>query len=113
MKVSLQIFKEWTSSVKKKAREIFVSRNLTGGGFPTHKFLTDIEEKLLNVFSKLIVEGMDVLELGIEENPKKIRARHTSHTVLSTKIKNISLKRTGYKSEYVSLNTHDLYNFRI
>lgn len=60
-----QIFWNWTSSIKRKAREIFVQRHLTGGGSGPEKFLTDLESTVFQLLGELCVQGMAVHELGI------------------------------------------------
>lgn len=78
-----RIFMDWQNSVRRKAREISVHRFCTGGGLPITKYLTEIEEKLLEVTGKLVITGMNVQELGlIQKKIKKPSQKQISIKVL-------------------------------
>ncbi|KAF5279254.1 hypothetical protein FQR65_LT15459 [Abscondita terminalis] len=62
-----QVFTEWTSKIKTKARNIYNHRLQTGGGGPINLILTDLEEKLLSLTGAVVVKGIsEVSELGTE-----------------------------------------------
>lgn len=56
----LQILTEWKANTKRKSREIFLIHHHTGGGPPSKKKLTDLEERLLSVITKIHL-GDDLL----------------------------------------------------
>lgn len=58
-----KVFIDWKCNVRKKARLIKKSLRQTGGGDP-EKPLNDLEEKLLDLTGKLVVDGIEVDELG-------------------------------------------------
>lgn len=65
----MKVFHDWQYCVKRKARNIFVQRNLTGGGLPYYEYLTDLELRLLSNIGKIVVEGIqEVQELGLTVN---------------------------------------------
>jgi hypothetical protein len=54
--------------VRKRARIFKKAHRDTGGGSPpSEKPLTELENRLLSLTGKVVVEGMDIPELGVEE----------------------------------------------
>ncbi|KAB0794938.1 hypothetical protein PPYR_01875 [Photinus pyralis] len=73
-----KIFSEWESKVKAKARRIYMEREITGGGVPIIEILNDLERRLLEVLSKVLIYGHPkVIELGFLKCKKLKRAPPT------------------------------------
>lgn len=68
---AFQALWNWSSRVKRKAREIYIHQRGTGGGLPLQKFLTELQEMLLQALGKLTVIGMPALELGLQDQVSK------------------------------------------
>lgn len=62
----MQAFTYWRSQVKSKAREIKRAENETRNREKNIKPLIDLENKLLNIIGRVVVDGMSgVVQFGI------------------------------------------------
>ncbi|KAF5278521.1 hypothetical protein FQR65_LT15670 [Abscondita terminalis] len=60
-----QVFMEWESKTKSKARRIHLEQQRTGGGIGVNEFLNELELRLLALLSKILLYGNpNVTELG-------------------------------------------------
>lgn len=74
--------------MKAKARRIHFEQEITGGGIPILEILTNLEKKLLEVLSKILIFGHpQVVELGFSK--KKIKSTY--------KINNLKKKKRLWK----------------
>lgn len=63
----MQVFQEWEVRVKTKARRNHLEQELTGGGIGIIEILTNLEKRLLEVLSKILIYGNPhVFELGFK-----------------------------------------------
>ncbi|CAG9769677.1 unnamed protein product [Ceutorhynchus assimilis] len=66
-----RIFSDWETKVKAKARRIHFEQELTGGGIPIIEILTNLEKKLLEILSKILIYGHpDIIELCFKRKNK-------------------------------------------
>ncbi|CAG9761192.1 unnamed protein product [Ceutorhynchus assimilis] len=62
-----RVFTDWRSQVRGKARKIKCAMVETGNAGDPPKSLTDLEERLLEITGKVVVDGMSgVPEIGLE-----------------------------------------------
>lgn len=67
-KYFVQIFADWKSNTKKKARAIRAHQIGTGGGPPTEIKINELEDKLLNVIGRVVIDGApNVPEVGLDD----------------------------------------------
>ncbi|CAG9762006.1 unnamed protein product [Ceutorhynchus assimilis] len=100
-----EAFSNWQRAVKHKARAIYVSQHLTGGGFPTPKILTVLEEKLLCIIGILCIHGMLVPELGFKNpNPSRnvIKKKRTPKKTVVYQIKKSKIRETKLQKKILS-----------
>lgn len=68
-----QVFTDWKCNVRKRARIFKKAHRETGGGSPpAEKPLTEIETRLLSLTGKVVVDGMDITELGTAEQELEV-----------------------------------------
>jgi hypothetical protein len=61
---TLEILSDWKCAVRKRAR--ILKEKPTGGGPPQEKPLNDLENKLLDLTGRIVVEGIPLVpELGL------------------------------------------------
>ncbi|KAJ8972068.1 hypothetical protein NQ314_000392 [Rhamnusium bicolor] len=77
------IFNEWKINTRRKSREIMQNLGRTGGGEPINKKLSDIEERLLNLISKIHV-GDDVIPDSLGEKFLEMPASDVSGSIISS-----------------------------
>ncbi|KAF5303736.1 hypothetical protein FQR65_LT18966 [Abscondita terminalis] len=63
--IKVDVFMEWESKTKSKARRIHLEQQRTGGGIGVNEFLNELELRLLALLSKILLYGNpNVTELG-------------------------------------------------
>lgn len=58
-------FSDWKAHARQRARIIKCAQKETGNAGRMEKSLTDLEEKLLNLTGRVVVDGLNVPELGV------------------------------------------------
>ncbi|XP_063902370.1 uncharacterized protein LOC135122019 [Zophobas morio] len=71
-------FSNWKTSVRAKARAIKASQKETGNDGEPEAPLTKLEIRLLNATGNIVVNGLDIPELGLEEEPVISKATNTA-----------------------------------
>lgn len=61
------MFKNWKYAIRHKARKIVEDQKATGGGPSTSTSLTDIEERAVKVWGKVVTTGVDAQSVGLSE----------------------------------------------
>lgn len=66
-KMFFQTFVDWKTQVRKRARLIREQKKETGNAGTSIKPLTDLEEKLLALTGQVVVSGLNIPEIGIQD----------------------------------------------
>lgn len=77
--------------MKAKARRIRFEQEMTGGGIPVIEILTNLEKKLLEVLSKILIYGHPkVIELGFCKQKKKQNIKTCTYKIGAKRRRNQS-----------------------
>lgn len=102
LNIFLQTFTEWRSEVKRKAREIYISQNETGGGLGTEKFLTSLEMQLISVLGLICIEGISVPELGLGSSEDMLQnSRKFIEPIAKLTLKDMKSNDTHIRTKFI------------